>query len=450
MTAVSTGRLSSGMANGRSDFRDRQLGPTLAHAAAHPFYREHWGAHARDAAHVDREQAWDLLDALPPLGRDHLSECLAPQVEPDDEIVGMSFSSGSSGSIVSRYVTAKERALAAALTSRSPTAPTERRPLRLELVSTWHGVGAGPRDGAVLLPGSVVDDLRIERTIQMLRTRFDAPGIETRASVLSGGIVGVHTLTRYLIDRGIPASEFRIRVVGVFGGYVGRRRRQWLTDYWEAPVIDSFSTSECRGKALVCPACGHLAFDPQLVPQALALGSDEPVTSGEGRLALTELHPFGLAQPIVKYVTGDLVEHLDDDTACCSSHRGGLRRLGRIETSLIADVDEAPAIIVPSQVLYDAFDRAGVSRADPFHGVRGIIENDLDQPYVEASLSTDAAGNLRVRCRYRPDGSRLSSDAAVRAALLERPTADGLARAGRLDVEVVADETTPPPRMKWA
>lgn len=426
-------------------FRDRQLGPTLTLAARHPFYREHWGGHP-----VTGADAWSLLAALPPTERRHLVDDLAPVLVDGDEIVGVGFSSGSTGSMVTRYFTARERTLSGALVAAGvPRAGGATKPLRLDFISTWHGIGGSEPSGAVLVPGTVVDDEHVERTIGMLRARFTAPGIAERVSVLSGGIAGVHAFTRYLVDNRIPAGEFEVGVVGLFGGYLGRRRRDWLGEYWRCPVIDSFSVSECNGKALVCPDCGHLTFDPQLVAQTLALDSDDVVTEGTGRLALTELYPFGIAQPIIKYVTNDLVEILDETSACRAGHVGGLRRVGRLETSILAGVDGVTTVLVPSQVLYDAFDRPGVWRADPNSTLRGVRVNDLGQPYVRAALTTEGS-RLRVVCRYRPDASGVDCGAAALAALRTWPVTRALTDAGRLTIEIVADLATPPPRMKFA
>lgn len=397
------------------------------------------------------DDAWALLAALPPTERRHLSEDISPMLDDGDEIVGVGFSSGSTGSAMTRYFTARERTLAGAFTKATtrPPAPGTVRPLRLDFVSTWHGVGGAGTSGAVRLPGTVVDDEHVERTIQMLRRRFAAPGVASRVSMLSGGVVGIHAFTRYLVDHGVPVSDFAVGVVGLFGGYPGRQRRAWLGEYWQCPVIDSFSVSECHGKALVCPNCGYLEFDPQLVVQAVALDSHELVTAGTARLAVTELYPFGIAQPIVKYLTGDLVEVLDETSACRAGHVGGLRRVGRVETSIIASVGGTTTVLVPSQVLYDAFDRPGVCRADFRSTLSGLTVNDLAQPHVHASLS-EAGGTLRLQCRYRPDGSGVDSAADALAALRSWPAAQAWADRGRLVIDVVADPATAPPRTKFA
>ncbi|MDX3659769.1 hypothetical protein PV646_20915 [Streptomyces sp. ID05-26A] len=429
-------------------FRDRQLGPTLTHAARHPFYRDHWARHLGAPGAAD---AWALLAALPPTERRHLSEDLSPMLDDGDEIVGVGFSSGSTGSSMTRYFTARERNLAGAFAKAAAGPPPAGavRPLRLDFLSTWHGVGGADTSGAVRVPGTVVDDEHAERTIHMLRRRFTAPGVASRVSMLSGGVIGIHAFTRYVVDHEIPVSDFAIGVVGLFGGYPGRRRIAWLGEYWQCPVLDSFSVSECRGKALVCPHCGYLEFDPQLVAQAVALDSHELVTAGTARLAVTELYPFGIAQPIVKYLTGDLVEVLDETSACRTGHVGGLRRIGRVETSIIASVDGTTTVLVPSQGLYDAFDRPGVCRADFRSTLSGVTVNDLAQPHVHTSLS-ETGGTLRLRCRYRPDGSGLDCAADVLAALRSWPAARAWADSGRLIIDVVADPATAPPRAKFA
>src|SRR3954447_17585380 len=120
------------------EFRDRQLGPTLMHAARHPFYRAHWAGHLAAGPHAAAADAWSLLAALPPTERRHLSDDLTPLLEEGDEIVGVGFSSGSTGSILARYVTARERAVTSALTAAAglPRAGAAGRALGVRLRGT--------------------------------------------------------------------------------------------------------------------------------------------------------------------------------------------------------------------------------------------------------------------------------------------------------------------------
>lgn len=98
-------------------------------------------------------------------------------------------------------------------------------------------------------------------------------------------------------------------------------------------------------------------------------------------------------------------------------------------------------VLVPSQVLYDAFDRPGVCRADPNSTLRGVRANDLAQPYMRASLVTEGR-QLRVSCRYRPDDSGIDCAPAAFAALRTWPATRALTDTGRLTIDIVAD----PPR----
>lgn len=444
-----------------SKFRRLQLGTTLRQAAKHSFYRKHWAHYLTQIENeqVEPEHAWNVLARLPITTRRHLAAEIPAELDADDEIVGIGFSSGSSGSVVCRYRTAKEARHAALLSSpqrhstQSASTDSQSRsalkPLCVDFVATWHGVRGAGAPGSIALPGIMLNDALIERTIQLMRTRFTAPGMQERASVISGGLVGIYTFTRYLVDNSVPASQFGIRGVGVYGGYLGRHRRQLLEEYWNCPVVDSFSIAECNGRGIVCPRCGHLSFDPQLVPQTLRLESDNVVTSGVGRLVLTELYPFGIAQPMIKYLANDVVEWIDADSACSEAHVGGLRRLGRVETSVFGRVNGRRTLLLPSQDLFDICDRDGVSRASPSHIFRGI-KNNLDQPWVLADVRSDGSDAHTLVIRYKPETppvKGISSELAKEVSALPRSAA--LIRNGNLTIEVVEDTDTAKPPMKF-
>lgn len=444
-----------------SKFRRLQLGTTLKRAARHSFYRKHWSDHltAIENEQGAPEHAWNVLVQLPITTRRHLAEEIPAELDADDEVVGIGFSSGTSGSVVCRYRTAKEARHAAALSSqqqhsaesasRDSQSRSAPKPLSVDFVATWHGVRGAGAPGSVALPGIMLNDALIERTIQLMRTKFTAPGMQERASLISGGLVGIYTFTRYLVDNSVPSSDFGIRGIGVYGGYLGRRRRKLMEDYWQCPVVDSFSVAECNGKGVVCPRCGYISFDPQLVPLTVSLQSDDVVTSGVGRLVLTELYPFGMAQPMIKYLTNDVVEWLDADSACCEAHVGGLRRLGRMETSLIGRVNGRSTLLLASQDLYDIFDRDGVSRANPSHAFQRI-RNDLDQPHVRADVSSDGAGTNNLVIRYRPEMPAIrESSGELSKELSSLPRSAALIRSGSLTIEVVEDPQTPKPPMKF-
>jgi phenylacetate-coenzyme A ligase PaaK-like adenylate-forming protein len=417
----------------------------------HPFYRDHWKGFfdSGDAALAEAD-ALQLLVELPALTRQDLKLRLAPFLDEDDELTGVGFSSGSSGEVVCRYMCAKEQKYLGFM-ARAPRAPGQNLPtVRVDFVTTWHGLYNDNPSGSIRLPGAAFNDSRIRRTIDLLRMEFYVGnGVRSRASVVTGGLLSVHTLTRYLVDNAIPSSDFGVRVVGTYGGYLGERRRRWMADYWKAPIVNNFSVSECRGKGLVCPNCGYIDFDPQLVPQLLELDSTRCQSGGIGQLALTELYPFGIAQPIVKYLTNDVVERLDAETACSPAHVGGLRRAGRIGTSLIANVNGRRTLLLSSQELYEAFDRDGVCRADPYHGLSGIANNDIEQPYVAAALDTDGRGRHTIRIRFRPDlhGAHDAAQQAERSLTRIARVSDLIANHDmRLEITACESLEVPPPK----
>ncbi len=418
-----------------SPFQTQQLGITLRNAVRHPFYEKHW--HQGDGVDLLSNPAVALKD-LPVVYKEHLDGEIQPVLEEGDEIVGVSFSSGSTGRIVSRFSTLRERQMMADLLSSTVGKPSSRVPIarksiHLEFLSSWHGVTANSicSQGSITLPGNAADEIRIKRTLALMQRCLVGDGIDSSVSSMSGGITAIYSFTRYLQDKGVDPSQFSLKVVGVFGGYLGDRRRSVIESYWQCPVVDSFSVSECRGKAFICPRCGHLSFEPQLVPQVIALDSEAVVDRGIGRLVLTELYPFGIAQPLVKYVTGDLVEIIPAGLECSEFHRHGLRRLGRVESSLFLDARERRSLLLASQEIYDIFDRVGVCRDDPDSSLRLGGENDLGQPHVLATV-TCRQRRATVTISYKPDDSGVNAKNDLNELIADCVRA----RAARFAVEV--------------
>jgi phenylacetate-coenzyme A ligase PaaK-like adenylate-forming protein len=93
-----------------------------------------------------------------------------------------------------------------------------------------------------------------------------------------------------------------------YGEYLTQKWRRLFEETWTCKVVDKFSLSEVFGGATQSPICGWLHFDPFVIPEVVSLNTLESITEGIGVLVLTTLYPFQEAQPLIRYITNDLVE----------------------------------------------------------------------------------------------------------------------------------------------
>jgi hypothetical protein len=102
--------------------------------------------------------------------------------------------------------------------------------------------------------------------------------------------------------------ETQLNAVISFAGLLTARWRQRLEYAWRALVRDRYGLSEIVGGATEDPLSGWYYFDPFVVPEVISNTTMCPLREGVGILVLTALYPYQEAQPLVRYVTGDLVQ----------------------------------------------------------------------------------------------------------------------------------------------
>ena len=102
-----------------------------------------------------------------------------------------------------------------------------------------------------------------------------------------------------------------------FAETLSPQRRQYLEQYFGAPIKDMFSSVEAGYIALQCPDNTHMHVQSEAILVEVLDDSDQPCKPGEiGRLVLTPLHNF--STPLIRYENGDYVELGD----ACSCGRG--------------------------------------------------------------------------------------------------------------------------------
>jgi hypothetical protein len=296
---------------------------------------------------------------MKPLTKHDLLNSLKPYlVAEDDGIAELTRSTGTSGlqsiKIRSRYELA--------LIDESFSAAEQERESEIVLLfsNTHHGNRA--QFGSTLyIPVDVSNKVSVESGISLLCKEFDFPRTASRIRTITGSVNNITQFTAYLQHKGISKEIFDIKQVVCSGSHLSSRTQESLADYWGVRPKNIYSISEICGAASICEKCGTLNFTSNVVPFAINLTDDDPLERGYGRLCVTELLPFGLCQPLIKYFTGDVVEVVKD--ACCEAHRGGIRRVGRLSDCLFHPRDSA-RMLLTAQDLYEAVDIPGVNREE--------------------------------------------------------------------------------------
>ncbi len=181
--------------------------------------------------------------------------------------------------------------------------------------------------------------------------------------------------------------ETKIQFIVPYAQYVTRRSRRLLETAFGGRVLDRYGLSEVFGGASQSEACGWYHFDPSIVAEVVSPKTLLPMREGIGILLLTALYPFQEAQPLIRYVTGDIVAV----THSRSSRPGeiAIQPLGRNRYS-IPRPDGDGWIVVPAEA-YEAIDETPEIRRSPLFRDAAQIED----PH--------AIGHPRYNLRYRDE-----------------------------------------------
>ncbi|WHM37871.1 hypothetical protein [Streptomyces sp. BPTC-684] len=303
---MSTERAVSGA---KTRIRDKLIPGTLEHAHQVPYYRELWaGLPVAEAATTAALADFPLTGKYEPAGG------MAAVRHPDRTPSVLMHSSGTTGHPFTRYRCAEEvQALAdllANLNARARERTDETRPIvHLSTISKRHhgnSIGALAVERSVTLGLLSARDL--DKALGLLRRPRLFPDLDDPLVQLSGTPDDLVVLAHAVTEAGL-ADRLRPRTVTALADYLTDGHRDFLAATFPgARIVHRYSLSEVAGGATRCARCELFHFDVHVVPQVVSLDGRHPVTSGVGRLVLTELHPFSQYQPFIRYDTGDVVE----------------------------------------------------------------------------------------------------------------------------------------------
>jgi phenylacetate-coenzyme A ligase PaaK-like adenylate-forming protein len=305
--------------------------------ASSPFYRARF-------AGLGEISTLDDLAAVPVIFREDVVEN-HDALRCDSSLpAAIQHTTGTTGSFLQMYRGAAEQAFVWQFMASQipPVLPGAIRPLHLVLANAYHGTLTQVPSLAYVVSVGVHDGAQASQARQVLDTTYSLPGIENRVGVVSGTERMVKALTAYLIADGFDFDASPVRRVDLFGGHVTRRRKAMLSGIWRAEVRDHYSLTEVFGGAREMGVGGPWIFEPHVLAEAVHPRTFQPVERGEiGVLLVTSLYPFTQQMPLVRYVTGDLVEMVEP-----AHHPAGLqaRYVGRSTRSII---DVSGAKVVP-------------------------------------------------------------------------------------------------------
>ena len=267
-----------------------------------------------------------------------------------------------------------------------------RAPLMLQVQFPDHGTSTPIPAHIFVVPFSVTSEPLVENAVLMLGKEFAFPGVEPRASILSGSHTGLIVLTNYVVEREIDAEHrFAVRLVHSEGRYLTARWRAVLRDVWGATISNKYSLAEMFGGAGECLECGGFHFDPVVVPEVVDLTTKEPIDQGTGGLVLTSLYPFVQLQPMIRYWTGDLFEV--GDVGC---YAPTFRYRGRLNHALL-DPDRPDRPLLAGVDLIEALDRhPEVNRTTRFRDLVSVRYQQAGGELKARGIVRRARGTLEI------------------------------------------------------
>ena len=342
-------------------FANGLISQTILNAGQKAFYKVHWGT-ASPVIHSVSD-----LPSLPVVTKEDAGRFFATFEFAEPPAI-VSHTSGTSGKITTRCRSAEEINVLLKVREESPPRTADGLiPLVLAVDCANHGQTIVQSCGELGLKAVGFDLEVIDHVIQQLVRTYRFPGYTPRVRAIHASLGFIKMLTVELQRRNIDARSLAVDLLSTFGEYVSPRWSRWLQTSWNATHFDRFATSETVGGASRCPHCGWFTFDPESWPEVVSTNYQHPIDVGVGLLALTELFPFSQLQPMIRFLTGDLVEL--GTSQCELGHGRTFRFLGRYDRALLDRRTEPRVLLYPTEVA-DLLDECPqLTRARTFHQI---------------------------------------------------------------------------------
>lgn len=287
------------------NLRERLLPLTIKNAAALPFYRRHWCLDAPPAA-----QTVEDLGALPTLTkRTYRNSYMNDFDHTDSHFV--THSTGTTGELTYRHRSREEALFIERLLQRPAESPDAAPEVGIVLRNAFHGMTMPIPGRGVSVPASARNPVQRRQCIQMLQHPFRVHGSTVPVTWLTGQAADIAVLAESLYAEEVDPAALPLRGLTLLGA-VDQCLRSYLRSAFAVDVDERFSSSEIFGGATRRTGSDFFETDPYVVAEVTD-ATGLPVAPGEiGQLTWTELHPFVQMQPLIRYLTGDVVELVEE------------------------------------------------------------------------------------------------------------------------------------------
>jgi len=382
--------------------------PTLRKAFVHSFYRDFWKEYEFSESNIA-----DAFADLPSLKKELMANLL-PELDDGDSISTVTHSSGSSGKLSFRFRSVREIDLSTRHFSEGPTGQQQKSKQCISLVfpSFYHGTSRLNIEspGVVKIACSLTQDVFADHFLKLITGSVQIPGFEEGVSSVVGPLKDIQAAAILLKKSSASVGGLYL---GSYGGYLTKKWRKEIEEAFGSGLFHSYSVSEVGGGAIVCPKCGHLTFPPQILPHVNVVLRGRYAGRPIGTLSLTELLPFGLCQPVVKFETGDIVALVESSSTCCPAHIGGIKMLGRVATSLWSE-KEPGKLVVSSNDIKEIFDSSFVQVGSSFRDLAAPrLDERLGSPIASLELG-EGPLDINLIARFKPNGDTETAQRQIR------------------------------------
>lgn len=283
-------------------FRAALLQPTLQNAIRTDFYKSLWS----DVPVA--EITLDTLHQLPLVEKEAIKQAGTRAQNREGLICTEIFTSGTTGVPLVTVRGNREQEYIRSFFKQSLGQLPPKGLLRgLQFNNPYHGSHVSVPAPIHFHQVGIYDNGSFEHARKVLTgTHYDA-GVEPHCTVLVGLERCLRAFTwdtRLLFPEGFPCH---LKSVVSYSQYLTRQWRRIMQETWGCQVIDRFSLSEIFGGAIENPGYEWWTFDPFVIPEVVTADLQTVLKEGVGLLVLTALYPFQEAQPMIRYLTGDLV-----------------------------------------------------------------------------------------------------------------------------------------------
>ena len=226
--------------------------------------------------------------------------------------------------------------------------------LVLSLTGLYHGRVIEIPGNAYTFPVTITNETRLYHAKRLMERSFLIDGKEKHISVITGPTSSVISFTAFLQSENLSNFKNHVALIQTSGHYFTKYSQKWISNFWNSQVIDAFSLTEVFCGASKCQECSYYHFDPFGIAEVLDIDNGKPLEKkGRGRLAITGLYPFTQMTPIIRYVTGDLVEVKE---VKCTHDNIGYCFLGREVNSLLLKDENNKSIFLSGGEVYEVLD----------------------------------------------------------------------------------------------